>query len=180
MLKTREEIRFWLNKYWINNYTVNDDLTVDVKGDVDLHKKKLESIEVQFGVVTGDFLCSETSIKTLKGCPKIVKGDFDCFACNITSLEYGPVEVGGDYGCGENTKLTSLKGCPKEIGGILFCDNTGIKSIKYAPKAKEFVFEDKKLDSLFDDYIKLINKLGYDKTQKYWPSIEKMKTLGDK
>lgn len=35
-----EEIREWLDKYNIKNYTINDDLTIDVNGDVNLNNEE--------------------------------------------------------------------------------------------------------------------------------------------
>jgi hypothetical protein len=43
-LKTKGEIKNWLDCYGIKNYTINDDLTVDVNGSVDLYDKNLSSI----------------------------------------------------------------------------------------------------------------------------------------
>jgi hypothetical protein len=59
-----------------------------------------------------------------------------------------------------------------------FCKK--ITSIKYMSKSTKGEYNvENKLTPLINDYRKLINKIGYDKTQKYWPTIEKMKTLGD-
>jgi hypothetical protein len=163
MLKTEEAVEAWLNEYNIQNYTINKDLTVDVKGSVYLNSKDLYKIEVQFGIVTGDFDCSLNYLESLEGCPKIVNGYFYCGHCK---------------------KIKTLKGCPEEIGidfygSEFYCaGNLDLKSIQYLPKVSYYNIGDK-LRPLLDDYKKLINKLGYDKTQQYWPSIEKMKTLGD-
>lgn len=51
------QIEKWLNEYHIRNYTINDDLTIDVKGDVFLSSYKEEQLPeyIQFGYVTGYF-----------------------------------------------------------------------------------------------------------------------------
>ena len=59
MLKTRLEIINWLDRYNIQYCTINEDLTVDVEGDVNLSKKGLNFIPVQFGRVSGNFDCSD-------------------------------------------------------------------------------------------------------------------------
>lgn len=78
MLKTKEEIKAWLDEYWIEHYTINDDLTVDVDGDVDLDSEKLTEIPVQFGRVNGAFLCCSNSLTSLSGIPKIIEDGFVC------------------------------------------------------------------------------------------------------
>src|ERR1035437_7990371 len=55
---TREGVEACLKLFRVSNFTINPDLTVDVRGDVNLHAQKLEEIPVQFGVVTGKFDCS--------------------------------------------------------------------------------------------------------------------------
>ena len=42
--KTKEEIQNCLDKMGIKNYTINEDLNVDVKGNVDISQKGLTSI----------------------------------------------------------------------------------------------------------------------------------------
>ena len=94
----------WLNSMGIKNYTINSDGTVDVKGDVDISKKSLKNIPVQFGTVSGNFYCSSNNLTTLKGGPEIVKRHFYCSFNKLTSLEYSPKEVGGDFYCNDNKK----------------------------------------------------------------------------
>ena len=55
--KTKEEIQNWLDRLRIKNYTINEDLTVDIKGDIEISSKDLTIIPVQFGNVTGSFYC---------------------------------------------------------------------------------------------------------------------------
>jgi hypothetical protein len=52
---SKQEVESILKKYKITNYTINDDLSVDVDGDVDLSHKMLSSIPVNFGKVSGGF-----------------------------------------------------------------------------------------------------------------------------
>ena len=46
---SKEEVEEVLELYKIENYTINDDLTVDVDGDVDLYNGHLRSMPVKFG-----------------------------------------------------------------------------------------------------------------------------------
>lgn len=141
-LTDKAEIEAWLEEMEIENYTINDDGTVDVNGDVQLEKKDLKEIPVQFGVVKGDFECYQNQLISLSGCPKEVKGDFWCFDNQLTSLEGAPQKVGGSFWCNQN-RLTSLEGAPKEVGGTFNCQINKLTSLEGAPKAK-------KIESDFD------------------------------
>lgn len=54
----------------IKDYKINNDLTVDVVGDVNLSGKGLTEIPVKFGVITGSFYCSNNQLTSLKGALK--------------------------------------------------------------------------------------------------------------
>lgn len=127
------DVKKWLNEMSIENYTINDNLTVDVDGDVSLFRKELKSIPVQFGVVNGDFNCAVNQLKSLLGCPKIVVGDFYCYKNKITSLVMAPEKVYGSFDCGSN-KLTSLKGCPKVIKTDFSCPDNNLLSLNDGPE----------------------------------------------
>ena len=134
-LQTRREIEAWLKKYEIENYTINDDLSVDVDGDVDITWKQLilPYIPIQFGIVSGFFDCSDNDLKTLKGAPREVGESFDCSFNQLTSLEFAPREVGRYFLC-VNNQLTSLEGCPKDVGGNFDCSNNKLSTLKFIPK----------------------------------------------
>ena len=118
--KTREEVEAWLRKMDIENHTINEDLTVDVDGDVNISDTKMGRLPVQFGVVGGDFKCYSNQLTSLEGAPREVGGIFNCSDNKLTSLEGAPREVGGNFSC-LNNKLTSLKGAPREVGGNFNC-----------------------------------------------------------
>ena len=124
MLKTKEEIQIWLNKHHINNYIIHDNLTVDVGESISLFKKSLKYIPIQFGVVHGNFQCSENNLVTLKGCPKIVYGTFECASNQLNSLKYAPEYVEYSFTCANN-KITSLEYLPK-IGKAIACHKNQI------------------------------------------------------
>ena len=102
MLKTKSKIESWLIKMNIKNYVINDDLTIDVNGDVDLSTKNLNNIPVQFGIVKGSFNCAENQLTSLKGAPYNVAHFFVCDDNLLTNLEYGPSKVNGSFYCEGN------------------------------------------------------------------------------
>jgi len=97
MWKTKEEVSGWLNEMEINNYTINENLKVDVAGDVNLDSRELTEIPVQFGKVSGNFSCHINELTSLKGSPEFVGGDFGCCLNQLTSLQGCPEFVGGEH-----------------------------------------------------------------------------------
>ena len=106
-LTSKKDIKNWLDDMDIDNYTINDDLTIDVDGDVDLNNKKLEKIPVKFKSVGGYFNCGYNQLTSLKGSPESVGGSFYC----------------------NNNKLTSLEGCPESVGGHFNCNSNPIEEV---------------------------------------------------
>ena len=165
--KTKEEVDGILNSFGIKIYKINADLTVDVRGDVDISNQRsifyenLTRIPVQFGKVSGHFLCYGNDLKSLEGAPKKVGGDFYCHTNNLISLEGGPETVNGKFHC-SNNNLKSLKGAPKTVvfdfdcshnylidldgapeivRGNFDCSNNNLKSLRDAPKQVDGVFK---------------------------------------
>lgn len=139
---SKEEVEAILKTYYIYKYTINDDLTVDVNEDVNLHYEDLEYFPVKFGVVQGNFDCSMNRLKSLRGAPRIVHGHFDCVINKLTTLEGAPREVDGDFDCSNNS-LISLKGAPKEISGDFICrKNKDLKSLVGIGNVTRNIFTD--------------------------------------
>lgn len=111
---TKEEVLNFILMMNIKDYIINDDLSVDVMGDVDLSHKKLKSIPIQFNTVTGSFDCSYNELKNLNNSPRAVGGAFSCAVNKISSLELGPKIVEGQYDCNYN-KLKNLMGLPSKV-----------------------------------------------------------------
>jgi len=105
---TQKEIDAWLQAAGVKNYTINADMSVDVEGGVNLSKKNLTHIPVNFRHVSGSFLCEENQLVSLKGSPQSVGRVFNCSNNLLTSLLYGPKTVGASYIC-ERNQLTSLQ-----------------------------------------------------------------------
>lgn len=152
MPKTIDVVEEIIEHLGIKNFKINDDLTVDVDGNVDLSSKWLVCIPLQFGTVTGDFVCdanpikslvgsprsvggfscAETKIKDLVGCPSVVTNNFSCDTNNLESLKGSPRKIGGAFMC-YDTGITSLEGSPDEIGGTFDCSFNRIVSFDGAP-----------------------------------------------
>lgn len=108
--KTYDDTKMWLDKMFIKNYKINDNLIVDTYDcDVFLFNKQLEFIPVQFGIVSGNFLCDSNRLTILEGSPKEVKKSFSCRHNKLTSFKGLPELIGEDiFILGNN--LTSMEG----------------------------------------------------------------------
>lgn len=133
----KEQIVDLLIQWGIKNFTVNDDLTVDVDGDVSLKSsfeiKKARKFIFKWGVIKGDFNCNMCMLMSLKGAPDEVWGDFICSANKFQTLEYSPKIVKGDYICYNNRSLRSLQGCTQKIPGTFDCSNCDIAKLTGGP-----------------------------------------------
>jgi len=141
---TRVKIGEWLDLMSVYGYTVNDDLTVDVDGDVFLDAGNVIINPrfsrfpgyVRFGSIKGDFYCDGNDMVSLEGGPRMVGGDFYCGHNELTSLKGCPKRVGNDFSCSHN-ELTSLEGCPRTVGGNFYCRTGNGK--KFTEKEVEMV-----------------------------------------
>lgn len=129
--ESKEEIMSWLDEMEIKKYTINDDLSVDVKGDVLVHRTDLKHLPVRFGKVSGNFtLYGNTKMKTLEGCPS---------------------EVGKGFACNYMYSLTSLEYCPKIIkGGIESMTCNGLTSFVFSPKQPKY-FRDNQCTYIYNN-----------------------------
>jgi hypothetical protein len=121
MLNDKDEIAAWLDKMGVRYYTINDDLTVDVNGNVNLFNKDLKSIPVKFNKVRGYFNCSINRLTTLEGAPNEIESYFWCDDNQLTTLEGAPNEVKNNFWCFGNP-LKSLDGKPDYVGGEFLID----------------------------------------------------------
>ena len=76
------DVKSWLDRSGIVDYTINEDLIVDVKGNVDITRVStilgLSFLPVKFGRVLGNFNCNKTNLISLLGTPDFVGKNFDC------------------------------------------------------------------------------------------------------
>ena len=129
---TKDQVKTILDNLEIKNYTINEDLTVDVTGNIKIDYRPLKVIPVQFGVVTGDFICSINQLTTLKGAPTKVGGYFNCTSNQLTTLKGGPTKVGEDFYCGNN-QLTTLQGGPIKVGKNFYCNGNKLTTLEGGP-----------------------------------------------
>lgn len=97
-------IKKWLDEMDVKRYRINEDMTIDVDGDVDLSTKVKEQLPefVQFNVIYGNFYIDDCDLFHLRGCPTKVLKSFTCSNNSLSSLEFCPKEVGGDFVCYDN------------------------------------------------------------------------------
>jgi len=135
---TREEVIQVCNRYGIGNYTINDDLSIDVDGDVHLYSKNLEYLPLRFSYVSGAFLCFDNELKTLEGCPLTVGGNFGCGYNELKTLEGSPQTVNGDFNC-YNNELKTLEGGPQTVGGNFSCYRNELKDLEHFPEVNGII-----------------------------------------
>ena len=99
---TREQIEQWLAYHDITKYTINENLVVDVAGNVILYNKQLTELPFQFGTVTGSFYLHSNFLTSLQHCPTTVGRDFYCSNNKLTSLQYCPTTISGCFYCSNN------------------------------------------------------------------------------
>jgi hypothetical protein len=136
----KKEIERKLKELGIENYSISDDGTVDVNGTVDISFKNLTGIPVRFGIVRGDFNCSNNKLESLSGSPEKVGVSFFCHRNRLISLDSAPRVVGKAFICRSN-KLTSLKGAPESINGNFDCADNELVSLTGAPRAVNGSFD---------------------------------------
>jgi hypothetical protein len=145
-LSTKEDIAVWLKHYGVEDFTINDDLTVDVSGDVNL-KSKFTGHEIETDIYVGDNLGHTVVEEKLSGIPfqfGKVEGNFDISdngydktvvdVEGLKSLKGCPTEVKGNFDCSANPALRSLEDGPKVVGGNLNISNTSVESLDKAPR----------------------------------------------
>jgi hypothetical protein len=129
--KNEEDIHRICEEYNIKNYIINDDLSIDVDGDVYLWNKGLTKLPLKFNKVNGHFNCSYNRLTSLEGAPKEVNRNFNCNNNQLTSLEGAPKKV-NRFECATN-QLTSFKFSPSEIKGRFICTNNKLFSFEHLP-----------------------------------------------
>jgi hypothetical protein len=155
---TRDEVIEVCEKYEIYNYIINDDLSINVEGDVDLNididediglqNIKLKYLPVVFNYVKGSFYCQDNELISLEGSPRDV-GIFDCSKNKLKTLEGGPVDVRGFFSCDDNN-LKTLNGSPSNVSRWFSCSNNNLKTLEGSPNVVngEFVCHNNELESL--------------------------------
>lgn len=97
-----DKIEIWLKAMHIKNYDISKDGVVSVNGNVDITNRGLHQLPVDFGKVTGDFICASNRLTTLRGIPTFVGGNLDCSDNQLDDLEGYPTEVMKNFDCSKN------------------------------------------------------------------------------
>jgi hypothetical protein len=120
-------------------YTIHDDGTVDVQGNVRLWTAPTNRLMVNFGVVSGTFVCDKSALESLEGAPREVGRDFSCKGNLLTSLQDAPKKVGGSFICSSN-RIESLEHGPQTVGKNYYCASNQLKNLQGAPRVVSGVF----------------------------------------
>jgi hypothetical protein len=133
MLTNKEYIKNWLDEYEITNYNINEDLTVDVDGDVWIDNRNLTEIPVKFNIVKGDFNCNNNQLTSTEFFPKEVYCSFYCDCNNFKNLDNFPKIVTEWITIGRNPHLENIIGlwsCDYR-GYQIYCDKKWKEEIEY-------------------------------------------------
>jgi len=99
----------------------------EYKGDINVKRMNLTSLEGAPKNVKGSFYCNNLKLTSLEGAPDSVTEYFNCSDNpDLTSLKGSPESVGKSFWCSDNPnnpKLISLEGAPKKVGGSFYCHN---------------------------------------------------------
>jgi len=130
---TKEGVIKVCEKYGIKNYTINNDLSIDVNGNVDLSSRNLEYLPLRFNYVSSYFSCYDNELKTLEGCPQKIGSFFSCGINELKTLKGSPQTVGRGFYCFKN-ELKTLEGCPQIVNGDFDCSDNKLESLEGSPK----------------------------------------------
>lgn len=160
MLSSKIEIKNWLDNIGIKNYHINDDLTVDVNGNVNLNDKNLNKIPIQFGIVKGCFFSVNNTLDSLKGLPKEIHGFLALKNTNITIVDINnlPMYV-SSFILIENKQNQPIK---SEKGSILECLSHKTILVNLYKELREDQEENSSLNKIknsFHQNMELIQKL---------------------
>jgi hypothetical protein len=97
------------------DYELDDQGRLNVTGNVEI-KQNMEELNVEFGVVTGNFSAKSIKLKSLKGFPIEVTGNLDISRNDLVDLEGCTQIVGGNF-IANNNDLITTKGFPQSVGG---------------------------------------------------------------
>lgn len=115
-------IEYWLKKNNDANYIINDDLSVDVDGDVNIISKKLDKIPIKYNNIKGNFDCSNNNLSTFDNFPEYVGNYMWCNQNEFISLKGFSTYIGKSLVLDEN-KLTNLIGLSHMNIDLVIFDN---------------------------------------------------------
>lgn len=134
MLNTKKEISIWLKKNGVEDYQINNDLTVNVFKSVDLSRKGMDVLPINFGKIRGDFDISKNALKTLEGFPELIEGRLDASFNQIVDFKKSKLKkINGCCNLSHN-KIQSLENFPKNVGESIYLQVNGLKDLKGLPE----------------------------------------------
>jgi len=106
---------------------------VNVQGDVNLSvNSRIKELPVEFGTVTGNFICLKSQLTTLTGSPQQVHGNFWCAYSPINTLEGAPAHVGGEIDV-RYCNLKNFVGAPTHVGSNFWGRRNPVESLEGLP-----------------------------------------------
>lgn len=159
--ETKEEVKNFLDDLKIKNYTINDDLTVDVKGNVEVSKSKLKFIPVEFGKIEGDFEWIDGELISVH--------NFPYYAYNVDIhgnkiIDYLNMDIDNYFNCQDNPCVlfymeNERTECETDY------HNTDFRNIvsdeDEEENNKSYLNDIFESDSGYDDYDDWYNDMGY-------------------
>jgi hypothetical protein len=112
----REYIETLCKRYKIMKYHITNENKVNVGGSVNIKDMGLNSIEIPFGNIMGDFDCSGNNLTSLENLPDVVMGSLYVNHNYLTSLDGCTDQVKVNFVC-SNNNLTNMFGGPNIVGG---------------------------------------------------------------
>ena len=104
-----------------------------------LEGKQIYRLPVMFGEVKGNFEVRRSGLRSLEGCPHTVGGNFRCGRNPIKSLKGGPKKVDKDYSADQCPGLRSLEGSPEIINNEFSVYKSGIFNFVGGPNEIGFL-----------------------------------------
>jgi hypothetical protein len=81
----------------IKNYTINNDMSIDVNGNVFIMREQVKYLPLVFRDVRTSFHFIESNLTSLIGSPRYVGSNFNIRDNSLTNLRYSPISVGGFF-----------------------------------------------------------------------------------
>jgi hypothetical protein len=106
-------------EYNVYEYTLNDDMSLDVDGDVYIFNAGLTKMPFKLNTVGGSLLLYNNSLINMDGLPKTVNSTFNISRNKLDSMVGGPISVGESYHINGNN-IRSFKGFPENYSEHMF------------------------------------------------------------
>ena len=159
--KTRKAIENWLEQNNIWRYDINDDMSVNIKGDLNMMAYMNEYLPFQFRKVEGSFTISGSPhLVNLKGSPDFVGKSFSAINCpNLRTPDFAPMHCGLDFRIHGSVKtFHNINSYVKHIGRVLTASNdtTNLLGILFIEGIRHINIDDGgPIDSILNKYMKM-------------------------